>query len=64
MKGKDLRKPRPLRYPYTVNPDGLTVGEKFVPFTEMGGRQPESTSPGTPVPGCSNSWCFGAMVRI
>jgi hypothetical protein len=30
--------------------DGLTVGEKFVPFTEMGGRQPESDvswNPGT-----------------
>jgi hypothetical protein len=30
--------------------DGLTVGEKFVPFAEMGGRQPESDvswNPGT-----------------
>ena len=30
--------------------DGLTVGEEFVPFGEMGGRQPEShvfLNPGT-----------------
>jgi hypothetical protein len=30
--------------------DGLTYGEEFVPFTEMGGRQPEShvfLNPGT-----------------
>jgi len=30
--------------------DGLTVGEEFVPFEEMGGRQPEShvfLNPGT-----------------
>ena len=30
--------------------DGLTVGEEFVPFTEMGGKQPEShvfLNPGT-----------------
>ena len=30
--------------------DGLTVGEEFVPFTELGGRQPESHAfwnPGT-----------------
>ncbi len=30
--------------------DGLTVGEEFVPFAEMGGRQPESHvfwNPGT-----------------